>query len=218
MSEFTLNAQLRTDLGKGASRRLRRNANLVPAVIYGAEKEATSISIEEREIAKLLLNDACYSSILTINLDGKKEDVMMKDLQRHPAKGFVLHADFIRIVADQKLTALVPVVLLNENDCVGVKRDGGEIFRPAPELEITCLPKDLPEAIEIDIANLEVGQTIHLSDIQAPAGVEFTALLAENDLPVVSVEAARIQDVDEDEAADAPEAAEGEEAGAPADE
>ena len=218
MSEFTLNAQLRTDLGKGASRRLRRNANLVPAVIYGADKEATSISIEDREVAKLLLNDACYSSILTINLDGKKEDVMMKDLQRHPAKGFVLHADFIRIVAGQKLTALVPVVLLNEEDCVGVKRDGGEIFRPAPELEITCLPKDLPESIEIDIANLEVGQTIHLSEIQAPAGVEFTALLAENDQPVVSVNAARVQE-EEDEAVDAPEAAESEgEADAPAEE
>ncbi len=203
MSEFTLNAQARTDLGKGASRRLRRNADLVPAVIYGADKEATSISLENREVAKLLLNDACYSSILTINLDGKKEDVMMKDLQRHPAKGFVLHADFIRIVAGQKLTALVPVVLLNEDDCVGVKRDGGEIFRPAPEVEITCLPKDLPEAIEVDIANLEVGQTIHLSDIQAPAGVEFTVLLAENDQAVVSVNAARVQAEEEegDEAA-----------------
>ncbi|TDQ38971.1 50S ribosomal protein L25/general stress protein Ctc [Thiopseudomonas denitrificans] len=193
MSEFTLNAQPRTDLGKGASRRLRRNANLIPAVIYGANKEATSISLENREVAKLLLNDACYSSILTINLDGKKEDVMMKDLQRHPAKGFVLHADFIRIVAGQKLTALVPVVLLNEEDCVGVKRDGGEIFRPAPEVEITCLPKDLPEAIEVDVANLEVGQTIHLSDIKAPAGVEFVVLLADNDQAVVSVNASRVQ-------------------------
>lgn len=203
MSEFTLNAQARTDLGKGASRRLRRNADLVPAVIYGANKEAVSVSLQNREVAKLLLNDACYSSILTINLDGKKEDVMMKDLQRHPAKGFVLHADFIRIVAGQKLTALVPVVLLNEDDCVGVKRDGGEIFRPAPEVEITCLPKDLPEAIEVDIANLEVGQTIHLSDIQAPAGVEFTVLLAENDQAVVSVNAARVQAEEEegDEAA-----------------
>ncbi len=214
MSEFTLDAQLRTDLGKGASRRLRRNADLVPAVIYGADKEATSISIENRAVAKLLLNDACYSSILTINLDGKKEDVMMKDLQRHPAKGFVLHADFIRIVAGQKLTALVPVVLLNEDNCVGVKRDGGEIFRPAPEVEITCLPKNLPEAIEVDVANLEVGQTIHLSDIQAPAGVEFTVLLAENDQAVVSVNAARVQAADE-EGDDA--AAEGE-AEAPAEE
>lgn len=203
MSEFTLNAQPRTDLGKGASRRLRRNANLIPAVIYGANKEATSISLENREVAKLLLNDACYSSILTINLDGKKEDVMMKDLQRHPAKGFVLHADFIRIVAGQKLTALVPVVLLNEEDCVGVKRDGGEIFRPAPEVEITCLPKDLPEAIEVDVANLEVGQTIHLSNIEAPAGVEFNVLLAGNDQAVVSINASRVAAAAADEEGEA---------------
>ena len=214
MVDFTLNANARDDLGKGASRRLRRNADLVPAIVYGGNKEPQSISIAARELNKALENEAFYSSIIGLSIDGKEEEVLLKALQRHPAKGFVLHADFIRIVAGQKLTALVPVVLLNENDCVGVKRDGGEIFRPAPELEITCLPKDLPEAIEVDIANLEVGQTIHLSDIQAPAGVEFTALLAENDMPVVSVEAARIQDADED----APEAAEGEEADAPADE
>lgn len=200
MSEFTLNAKVRNDLGKGASRRLRREANLVPGVIYGAGKEAVSISIESREVAKLLLNDAAYSSILTINLDGNKQDVMMKDLQRHPAKGFVMHADFIRVVAGQKLTALVPVVLLNEDDCVGIKRDGGELFRPAPEVEITCLPKDLPEAIEVDVANLEVGQTIHLSDIKAPAGVEFVVLLAENDQAVVSVNASRVQAAAEDDA------------------
>ena len=206
MSEFTLNAQLRTDLGKGASRRLRRNANLIPAVIYGAGKEATSISLENREMAKLLLNDASYSSILTINLDGKKQDVLMKDLQRHPAKGFVLHADFIRVVAGQKITVLVPVVLLNEEDCVGVKRDGGEIFRPAPEVEITCLPKNLPEAIEVDVANLEVGHTIHLSEIKAPAGVEFTVLLADNDQAVVTVNASRVSAADEEDST----AAEGE--------
>ncbi|NLD14344.1 MAG: 50S ribosomal protein L25/general stress protein Ctc [Gammaproteobacteria bacterium] len=203
MSEFTLNAQARNDLGKGASRRLRREANLVPGIIYGAGKDAVSIAIESREIAKLLLNDASYSSILTINLDGKKEDVMMKDLQRHPAKNFVMHADFIRVVAGQKLTALVPVVLLNEENAVGVKRDGGELFRPAPEVEVTCLPKDLPEAIEVDVANLEVGQTIHLSNIEAPAGVEFNVLLAGNDQAVVSINASRVAAAAADEEGEA---------------
>lgn len=203
MSEFTLNAQARNDLGKGASRRLRREANLVPGIIYGAGKDAVSIAIESREIAKLLLNDASYSSILTIDLDGKKEDVMMKDLQRHPAKNFVMHADFIRVVAGQKLTALVPVVLLNEENAVGVKRDGGELFRPAPEVEVTCLPKDLPEAIEVDVANLEVGQTIHLSNIEAPAGVEFNVLLAGNDQAVVSINASRVAAAAADEEGEA---------------
>jgi len=194
MSEFTLNAQERSDLGKGASRRLRRNANLIPAVIYGAGKEAASISLENREVAKLLLNDAAFNSILTIKIGSKKEDVIIKDLQRHPAKGFVLHADFIRVVANQKLTALIPVVLINEENCVGVKRDGGELFRPSPELEVSCLPKNLPDSIEVDVANLEVGQVIHVEDIKAPKGVEFVGA----GIAVVSVNAARVS-AEEDE-------------------
>lgn len=211
MSEFTLNAQERSDLGKGASRRLRRNANLIPAVIYGAGKEAASISLENREVAKLLLNEAAFNSILTLKIGSKKEDVLIKDLQRHPAKGFVLHADFIRVVANQKLTALIPVTLINEENCVGVKRDGGELFRPSPELEVSCLPKDLPDTIEVDVANLEVGQVIHVEDIKAPKGVEFVG----SGIAVVAVNAARVS-VEEDEeveaAADAAEEEKGEKA------
>lgn len=203
MSEFTLNAQERSDLGKGASRRLRRNANLIPAVIYGAGKEAASISLENREVAKLLLNEAAFNSILTLKIGSKKEDVLIKDLQRHPAKGFVLHADFIRVVADQKLTALIPVTLINEDNCVGVKRDGGELFRPSPELEVSCLPKDLPDTIEVDVANLEVGQVIHVEDIKAPKGVEFVG----TGIAVVTVTAARVS-AEEDEEVEAADAAE----------
>ncbi len=203
MSEFTLNAQERSDLGKGASRRLRRNANLIPAVIYGAGKEAASISLENREMAKLLLNEAAFNSILTLKIGSKKEDVLIKDLQRHPAKGFVLHADFIRVVADQKLTALIPVTLINEDSCVGVKRDGGELFRPSPELEVSCLPKDLPDTIEVDVANLEVGQVIHVEDIKAPKGVEFVG----TGIAVVTVTAARVS-AEEDEEVEAADAAE----------
>ncbi len=203
MSEFTLNAQERSDLGKGASRRLRRNANLIPAVIYGAGKEAASISLENREVAKLLLNEAAFNSILTLKIGSKKEDVLIKDLQRHPAKGFVLHADFIRVVANQKLTALIPVTLINEDSCVGVKRDGGELFRPSPELEVSCLPKDLPDTIEVDVANLEVGQVIHVEDIKAPKGVEFVG----TGIAVVTVTAARVS-AEEDEEVEAADAAE----------
>ena len=209
MSEFTLNAQARNDLGKGASRRLRRNANLIPAVVYGAGKEPASISLETREVAKLLLNDAAYSSILSLNIDGKKENVLIKALQRHPAKSFVLHADFIRVVAGQKLTTLVPVLLLNEDTCVGAKTGGGDIFRLATELEITCLPKDLPDAIEVDMANINVGEIVHLADLTAPKGVEFTALAHDNNIAVASVQASRVNVVaDEDQ--DQPAAAEGE--------
>ena len=214
MSEFTLNAQARNDLGKGASRRLRRNADLIPAVIYGADKEPASISLQTREVAKLFLNDAAFSSILQLNVDGKKESVLIKDLQRHPAKGFVLHADFIRVVAGQKLTTIVPVVLLNEEECVGAKTGGGDIFRLAAELEITCLPQDLPDAIEVDMLNVNVGEIVHLADLVAPKGVEFTALTQaqENNMAVASVQEARVnvvEDEDQDQPADA-EAAEGE--------
>ena len=195
MSEFTLNAQERSDMGKGASRRLRRNADLIPAVIYGAGIDAASISLESREIAKLLLNEAAFNSILTIKIGSKKEDVLIKDMQRHPAKGFVLHVDFIRVLADQKLTAWIPVTLLNEENCVGVKRDGGEIFRPSPELEVTCLPKDLPDVIEVDIADLEIDQSIHIEDITPPKGVEFI----ESEIPVVTVSAVRIEEDDDED-------------------
>ena len=208
MSEFTLNAQARNDLGKGASRRLRRNANLIPAVVYGADKAPASISLETREVAKLLLNDAAYSSILELNIDGKKEDVLIKALQRHPAKSFVLHADFIRVVAGQKLTTLVPVLLINEDTCVGAKTGGGDIFRLATELEVTCLPKDLPDAIEVDMANINVGEIVHLADLTAPKGVEFTALAHDNNIAVASVQAARVN-VIADEAQDQPAATEG---------
>lgn len=208
MSEFTLNAQARNDLGKGASRRLRRNANLIPAVVYGANKAPVSISLETREVAKLLLNDAAYSSILELNIDGKKEDVLIKALQRHPAKSFVLHADFIRVVAGQKLTTLVPVLLINEDTCVGAKTGGGDIFRLATELEVTCLPKDLPGAIEVDMANINVGEIVHLADLTAPKGVEFTALAHDNNIAVASVQAARVNVV-ADEEQDQPAATEG---------
>ncbi|HKM36051.1 MAG TPA: 50S ribosomal protein L25/general stress protein Ctc [Thiopseudomonas sp.] len=208
MSEFTLNAQPRNDLGKGASRRLRRNADLIPAVIYGANKEPASISLQTREVAKLFLNDAAFSSILQLNVDGKKESVLIKDLQRHPAKGFVLHADFIRVVAGQKLTTIVPVVLLNEEECVGAKTGGGDIFRLAAELEITCLPQDLPDAIEVDMLNVNVGEIVHLADLVAPKGVEFTALTQanENNMAVASVQEARVnvvEDEDQDQPAEA---------------
>ncbi|HHX34305.1 MAG TPA: 50S ribosomal protein L25/general stress protein Ctc [Gammaproteobacteria bacterium] len=214
MSEFTLNAQARSDLGKGASRRLRRNADLVPAVIYGGDSEPASISLQNREVTKLLLNDAAFSSILVLNVDGKKESVLIKDLQRHPAKGFALHADFIRVVAGQKLTTLVPVVLLNEENCVGVKMGGGDIFRLATEIEITCLPQDLPESIEVEMLEVDLNETVHLADIKAPKGVEFTALEQDNNIAVATVSPARVEEAEVDEDQDQPaEAAEGDKEG-----
>ncbi len=217
MSEFTLNAQKRSDLGKGASRRLRRNANLIPAVVYGGEEAPELISLETREVVKLLLNDAAFSSILQLNIAGTKQNVLIKDLQRHPAKEFVLHADFVRVIAGQKLTTIVPVVLLNDEECVGVKLGGGDIFRLATEIEVTCLPQDLPESIEVDMLEVDLNETIHLADITPPKGVEFTALEQDNNSAIVTVSPARVEEEEVDEEQDQPlddaaeEKAEGEE-------
>ncbi len=192
MTNFTLNAEVRSDLGKGASRRLRRNAALVPAVIYGGDKAPQSISLQAKQIAKLLENEAAFSHVLALDVAGNSEAVLIKALQRHPAKGYVMHVDFLRAVADHKLTAHVPLHYLNQESCVGVKTQGGEILHNLVEVEVTCLPKDLPEFLEVDMANVEVGQVLHLSDLKLPAGVQLTALAHGSDLPVANVHASRV--------------------------
>ncbi|GGJ93010.1 50S ribosomal protein L25/general stress protein Ctc [Pseudomonas matsuisoli] len=196
-NEFNLNAEARSDLGKGASRRLRRNAALVPAVIYGGDKAPVSISLVAKDFAKLLENEAAFSHVLNLSVDGKAENVLIKALQRHPAKGFVLHADFVRVVAGQKLTAHVPLHFINEGTAVGVKQSGGEILHSLSEVEVSCLPKDLPEFIEVDFAKVELDQTVHLSDIKLPKGVELVALAHGSDLPVASIHMPRIRVEDE---------------------
>lgn len=192
--EFAMNAEARSDLGKGASRRLRRNANLVPAVIYGGEKAPQSISMLAKDFAKLLENEAAFSHVLTLNVAGTKESVLIKALQRHPAKGFVLHADFVRVVAGQKLSAHVPLHFINEATSVGVKQQGGEVSHTISEVEVSCLPKDLPEFIEVDLAAVEVGHNLHLSDLKLPKGVELVALAHGNDLAVANIHASRVKD------------------------
>ena len=192
MNDFTLNAEARSDLGKGASRRLRRLASQVPAVIYGGDKAPVSISLLAKEVAKLLENEAAYSHIIALTVAGAVETVVIKALQRHPAKGHVLHADFVRVVAGQKLTAHVPLHFLNQETSVGVKQQGGEVSHSAVEVEVSCLPKDLPEFINVDMANVEVGQILHMSDLVLPAGVELVALAHGKDLPIANIHASRV--------------------------
>lgn len=200
--EFALNAEVRSDLGKGASRRLRRNVSMVPAVIYGGDKAPQSISLLAKDLAKLLENEAAFSHVLSLDVAGTKESVLIKALQRHPAKGFVLHADFQRVVAGQKLTAHVPLHFINEATAVGVKQQGGEISHTINEVEVSCLPKDLPEFIEVDMAAVEVGQTVHMSDLKLPKGVELVALAHGNDLAVSNIHASRVKAEDEEGAAE----------------
>jgi len=192
MVDFVLNAQERSDLGKGASRRLRRNAGLIPAVVYGGEKAPQSLTLELREISKLLENEAAFSHVITLNVGAAKETVLIKALQRHPSKGFVMHADFQRVVAGQKLTAHVPLHFINEATAVGVKVGGGEISHVIAEVEVSCLPKDLPEFIEVDLAKVELGQIVHLSDLKLPKGVELVQLAHGNDLAVANIHASRV--------------------------
>ncbi|QAX81749.1 50S ribosomal protein L25/general stress protein Ctc [Candidatus Pseudomonas adelgestsugas] len=189
MNDFNLNAEARFNLGKGASRRMRRLANLVPAVVYGGNKASKSISIPTKEITKLLINHAAYSHVIELNIGGIKQTVIIKALQRHPAKDQVLHVDFVRVIADQKLTAIVLVRFIGEATII---KKGGEISHVTSEIEVSCLPKDLPEFIEVDLTNAKIGDIIHLSDLTVPRGIEFVALAHGDDKAIVNIHAPRV--------------------------
>ncbi|MED5492276.1 MAG: 50S ribosomal protein L25/general stress protein Ctc [Pseudomonadota bacterium] len=210
MVDFSLNANARNDLGKGASRRLRRNADLVPAIVYGGDKAPQNIALEARELKKALENEAFYSHVIKLSIDGKKEDVLLKALQRHPAKPVIMHADFLRVVAGHEVTVHVPLHFINEDSCVGVKKSGGVISHTMTEVEVNCLPKDLPEFIEVDMAGVDLNQIVHLSDLKLPKGVSipFLAQGPDHDLPVANVHAARVAAADDEPAAEGEESAE----------
>ncbi|WP_461481159.1 50S ribosomal protein L25/general stress protein Ctc [Porticoccus sp.] len=188
-NDFQLNVVVRNDMGKGASRRLRREGNLVPAIIYGGSQAPQNISLAHNELNHALQNEAFYSHIITITVDGATQEVILKDVQRHPAKPVVLHADFLRVSKTQKLHTKVPLHFINEDICAGVKVGGGLISHSMTELDISCLPADLPEYIEIDVSGVQIGQILHISDIAMPSGVESVALShgEDHDLPIFTV-------------------------------
>ncbi|WP_237064000.1 50S ribosomal protein L25/general stress protein Ctc [Microbulbifer zhoushanensis] len=188
MSDFTLNATVRSDEGKGASRRLRRVEGRVPAIVYGGKAKPASISIEARQMWKALESESFFSSVLTLDIEGKKETVILRDLQRHPAQQILLHADFQRVSANTKVHLKVPLHFLNEDSCKGVKA-GGIVSHTLTELDISAPASKLPEFIEVDLADLELDQTVHISDIKLPSGVESVDLShgEDHDLVVASV-------------------------------
>ncbi len=202
---ITLDAQIRTDLGKGASRRLR-HANQTPAIIYGGEAAPVSITLAHNKLFKAQEQENFYSQVLTINVDGSEEKVIVKAMQRHAHKPVVNHVDFLRVDAAQELHTSVPVHFINEDACAAVKA-GGNVAHHANEIEVVCLPADLPEFIEVDVANLELGQTVHLSDIALPKGVESVELRKgeSHDQAVVSIAAPKGASTEE-AAEEAPEA------------
>jgi len=204
-NEFTLDAKPREDVGKGASRRLRRLQGEIPAIIYGAGKDPLSITLRHDDIFHAVEDEAFFSSILEINVAGEKESVIIKDMQRHPAKPLIMHADFLRVRADVELTVNVPLHFKNEDTCAGVKLENGQISHLMNELEVTCLPRNLPEYIEVDMAELHVGDTLHISDLKLPDGVTSVELShgEENNQAVATVTEIRLQAEAPEEAADA---------------
>lgn len=183
--KITLQAKSRSDVGKGSSRRLRRLADTVPGIVYGAKKEPTMITIEHRLVTKALENPAVYSSILTLNIDEKPEQVVLKDMQRHPYKPKVQHMDFQRIDANTVLHRNVPLKFIGEDIAPGVKLEGGIVSHLMTDIEVSCLPKDLPAFIAVDVSALHAGDTLHGSDLKLPAGV--TLRTTEYDPAIVAI-------------------------------
>ena len=200
MADFELNAELRTDKGKGASRRLRRNADMIPAILYGAGKDPQSLTLAHKDIHKACENEAFFSHIITINAGGDSQQAIVKDLQRHPAKDRIMHADFLRIQMDQAITVEVPLHFLNEDICLGVRQGGGNISHNMTSIEISCLPGNLPEYIEVDIVDLDLGDSLHMSDLKLAETLTIPSLMqgADHDHVVVSVNAPkRVEELDE---------------------
>ncbi|MDQ2995054.1 MAG: 50S ribosomal protein L25/general stress protein Ctc [Pseudomonadota bacterium] len=210
---YELNVLTRTDFGKAATRRMRRTAELVPAIIYGGKDEPTPITIPHNVAHHALEHEAFYSHILTLQIDGKKkEQVILKDVQRHPSKPRIQHLDFFRINMSEKLNMTLPIHFINADTAPGVLA-GGVVSHNINELEIRCLPGDLPEYIEIDLSNLELEGALHLTQLKLPKGVELLALAHGDDHAhdhvVVSIHVPTVY-VEPEEAAPAEGAAAGE--------
>jgi large subunit ribosomal protein L25 len=201
-ADFNIIAESRTDVGKGASRRLRHTGK-VPGIIYGSGKDSVAFTVVHDDLMHHLENEAFYSHILTVTVDGKVQKAVLKDLQRHPAKPKILHVDFLRVSDKDVINMQVPMHFINEDASVGVK-EGGLVSHLLSTIEITCKASDLPEYLQIDLTNLDVGASLHLSDIDLPKGVQITALThgTDHDLPVVSIHAPKGSGTEEDEVAD----------------
>ncbi len=202
-ADYVINAEPRADQGKGASRRLRR-AGKVPAVLYGGHKDPAMLQVSHTELAHRLENEAFYSHIITVKISGEEQQAVLKDLQRHPARPLILHMDLQRVLADEVIHMRVPLHFKGEDAAPGVK-EGGVFQHQITEIEIECLPKDLPEFIEIDVSMLKVDEGVHLSQVKIPEGVKVLLLAHGDDPTVISIHIPRV--IVEEEPAPAAEAA-----------
>lgn len=187
--DFDLIAEIREDQGKGASRRLRHKGK-VPAIIYGAGRPPRQLAFDHNRVLQQLENESFYSSILNIKVGDKSQAAIVKDIQRHPAKQLIMHMDFQRIVADVKIKMNVPIHYVNAEESVGVRVGGGSVSQLITDVEVSCLPEDLPEFFEVDIVALELNEMLHISDIKVPDGVEIPQLAQGpgNDHAIVSIQ------------------------------
>jgi large subunit ribosomal protein L25 len=208
--EFNLIAEMRDDQGKGASRRLRRQGK-VPAVIYGAGRDPRNLMFDHNKVLHQLEDPSFYSSILNIKVGEKSRAAIVKDIQRHPSKKQIIHIDLQRIVEDEQIKMQIPIHYLGEEDAVGVKIGGGTVTKLMTELEISCLPKDLPEFLEVDISDLELDQMLNVSDISLPEGVEISDIMKEQDQAIVSIQ--EIKEIIEEDIVDEDSESDGESEG-----
>ena len=209
MSEdYIVHAETRSVQGTGASRRLRRTGK-VPAILYGGGAEPVQLSVDHNEMVRHLEHEAFYSHILSIEVDGKTENAVLKDLQRHPSKAQILHADFMRVVAGQSMRMTVPLHFVGEDKSPGIKNNGGVLDRLRNELEIECLPRNLPEYIEVDVSGLDVNESIHLEELTLPEGVTSVAQAHGENWTVVAVHVPRAAVETDEDAGDADDAADG---------
>ncbi len=221
--EFDLIADYREDQGKGASRRLRLEGK-VPAIIYGAGRPPRALTFDHSKVVRQLENESFYSSILNIKVGEKSQAAILKDVQRHPSKRQILHLDLQRIVEDKQIKMNVPIHYVGEDVAVGVKEGGGTVTKMVTDVEVTCLPKDLPEYLDVDISQLELNEMLYLTDIKVPDGVEIVALAhveeEQQAQPIVSIHIIKEEiieeEVPEEEELEAIEGEEGEEGEAPA--
>lgn len=195
---FVVSAEIRADQGKGASRRLRRDGK-IPAIVYGGEEAPLNIEVSANEMGKHLKVEAFYSHLLKLEVGGKTQTVVLKDLQRHPVTGYASHADFQRVLANKALRMHVPLHFLGADVAPGVKTGGGIVEHQLNNVEVECLPADLPEYINVDLSKMEVNDSIHLSQLTLPKGVTLIQLKHGNDQSVASVHLPRAA-VAEDEA------------------
>ena len=193
-TSFELTAEFRDAQGKGASRRLRHE-NKVPAILYGGHRDPRALALDHTKLLLMLDNERFYSTIINLRVGDVTQAAILKDVQRHPAKNAVLHVDLQRVLEDEKIRISIPLHFKNESIAPGVKK-GGVVSHLRNEIEVSCLPKDLPEFVDVDLSKVELNQMLHLSDLAVPEGVEILELSHGRDAPVVSVHHARAEEVE----------------------